>query len=122
MWNVPNQRRLEQIPRLYETEGIPLPDKVIHLHLFIGSCDWYIAEFDGAEIFWGHAILNGDFEMAEWGYIGFDELLDLSIGGIEVDCELEVHFPPRKASEIDRICQGMGWPVPGEEVSHAEAH
>ena len=48
MWNVPGKERLDRIPRLYETEHVPLKEKQIHLHFFIGSCDWYIAEFDGS--------------------------------------------------------------------------
>jgi len=39
MWNIPSKERLEKIPKLYETESIPLEDKMIHLHFFIGGCD-----------------------------------------------------------------------------------
>jgi hypothetical protein len=69
MWNEPTKERLATIPRLYETENIPIKDKPIYLHFFIGGCDWYIAEFDGDDIFFGFAILNNDYEMAEWGYV-----------------------------------------------------
>ena len=61
MWNVPSKERLDKIPRLYETESIPLKDKLIYLHFFLGGCDWYIAEYDGEDLFWGYAILNGDY-------------------------------------------------------------
>ena len=67
MWNAPTKERLSKIPRLYETENIPLPEKVIHLHVFFGSNDWYICETDGEDLMWGYAILNNDFECAEWG-------------------------------------------------------
>ena len=43
MWNIPSKERLAKLPTLYETENIPLQDKIIHLHFFIGGCDWYIA-------------------------------------------------------------------------------
>ena len=109
MWNVPSRERLDKIPRLYETENVPLQDKLIYLHFFIGGSDWYIAEFDGQDLFWGFAILNGDYEMAEWGYISFSELRELSVCGIEIDCELEEYFPLKKASVIDNICKGNGW-------------
>ena len=70
MWNEPTKEQLAKIPRLYETEGVPLKEKQIYLHFFIGACDWYVAEYDEEEnLFWGYAILNGDLEMAEWGYI-----------------------------------------------------
>ena len=61
----------------------------IHLHFFISDCDWYIAEYDGDDLFWGFAILNGDLLNAEWGYISFAELKSIKINGwLEVDCEL----------------------------------
>jgi hypothetical protein len=67
-----------------------LQKKLIHLHFFIGGCDCYIAEYDGEDIFWGFAILNGDFQNAEWGYISFSELKSIRVGGWQkIDCELE---------------------------------
>ena len=103
MWNVPSQDRLNRIPRLYETEQIPLAEKMIHLHFFIGGCDWYIAEFDGEDIFFGYAILNDDLECAEWGYVSFEELKSAKTGYLEVDCELEELWVVKKAREIPRI-------------------
>lgn len=103
MWNTPTAERLSIIPRLYETESIPLSDKHIYLHFFIGSCDWYIAEYDGEDIFFGYAILNGDTDNAEWGYISFKELQELKVGFIEVDCELEEYWQIREASQIANI-------------------
>jgi hypothetical protein len=103
MWNIPSKERLARIPRLYETEHIPLKDKLIHLHFFIGGCDWYIAEYNGCDLFWGYAILNNDHQCAEWGYISFEELKAINIGGQEIDCELEIYWKVRKASEIERI-------------------
>ena len=104
MWNIPSTTRLNKIPRLYETENIPLGDKLIYLHFFIGGCDWYIAEFDGEDLFWGFARLN-DIQNAEWGYICFSELRNINIGGLEIDCELEDYWKVRKSSEIQRITQ-----------------
>ncbi len=103
MWNTPTEEELAKIPRLYETENIPLRDKIIHLHFFIGGCDWYIAEYSPEEdLFWGYAILNGDTENAEWGYISFKELRELVVGpGIEVDRDL--HWEPRSVQEIPYI-------------------
>jgi hypothetical protein len=109
MWNIPSRERLGKIPRLYETENVPLQDKLIHLHFFIAGSDWYVFEFDGDDLFWGFVILNGDYEMAEWGYISFSELREISVSAIEIDCELEKYFPIKKASAIDKICKGNGW-------------
>ena len=103
MWNTPTEKRLSKIPRLYETEGVELKDKLVYLHFFIGSSDWYITEFDGEDTFWGYAILNGDDQMAEWGYVSFTELKEIKVGYVEIDCELEKFWRIKPASEIDNI-------------------
>jgi hypothetical protein len=103
MWNVPSKERLDRIPRLYETENVPLKDKLIHLHFFIGGCDWYVAEYDGDDLFWGYAILNDDHQCAEWGYMSFGELKSIKIGWLEIDCETENSWQIKPAHQIDRI-------------------
>ena len=104
MWNVPSEERLSKIPRLYEIENQPIKDTLIHLHFFIGGCDWYIAAYDGDDLFWGYAILNGDHENAEWGCISFSELREIKLNGwLEIDCELEEFWKVKKASEIKNI-------------------
>jgi hypothetical protein len=102
MWNKPTQKQLERIPRLYGTEGTTLENKEIHMHFFLGSCDWYIAEWDGEDIFYGYATLNGDHQMAEWGYTSFAELKNLKVKGwLEIDRDM--HWTVKKASEIPNI-------------------
>ena len=101
MWNIPSKNRLNSIPKLYETESIPLSEKPIHLHFFIGGCDWYIAEYDGNDLFFGYAILNGDLVNAEWGYISFQELKSLKSGFAEVDHDL--HWEVVKANKVPLI-------------------
>lgn len=109
MWNIPSKERLDQIPRFYETEDVPLAEMLIHLHFFLGGCDWYIAEYDGEDIFWGYAILNNDYQNAEWGYISFQELKDLKLDiGCEVDCEKAMFWEPKKASEVEKIVESGG--------------
>ena len=110
MWNEPTKERLSKIPKLYETENTPARDKLIHLHFFIAGCDWYVAEYDGEDIFFGFAILNEDYEMAEWGYVSFSELKSLKLmGWLEVDCEIEEAWPVKRAIEVDRIRTAQGW-------------
>ena len=99
MWNIPSQKRLDKIPGLYKTENSPM----IHLHFYIFDCDWYIAEYDGKDLFFGYAILNGDMQCAEWGYISFNELKSININSVEVDCELEKHWRIRPALEVEKI-------------------
>lgn len=118
MWNEPTKERLDLIPRLYETEQVPLRDKLVHLHFFLGGCDWYAIEYDGMDIFWGFAILNGDYQNAEFGYFSFSELQAIKVNGwLEVDCSLEEYWKVKPVSEIDKICKALGWRMPSRSFS-----
>ena len=74
MLNQPSQKILDQVPRLYANEQTQtaIEDIIIHLHFFVSSCDWWVAEY-GDDLFWGFANL-GDDDCAEWGYVSFSEL------------------------------------------------
>ncbi len=100
MWNIPSQLRLDKIPRLYATEHIAPQDKLIYLHFFIGGSDWYVAEFDGDDTFFGYVILNGDHQCAEWGYFSFSELKEVKVGLVEVDCDPEICWRVKMFCEI----------------------
>jgi hypothetical protein len=49
MWNEPTLEQLAKLPKLYETEKVPLKEKPIYIHFFIGNCDWFISEYDGED-------------------------------------------------------------------------
>jgi hypothetical protein len=117
MWNKPSSEELVKIPAFYSTEEVPLKEKVIHMHFFIGGCDWYAAEYSPEEkIFFGFAILNGDLDNAEWGYFSLQELSELKVSFLEVDRDL--YWKPKRACEIEKICEAQGW---AKEVSHGVA-
>jgi len=108
MWNKPPKEELAKIPAFYLTEEVPLKEKMIHMHFFIGGCDWYAAEYSPEEeLFFGFAILNSDLQNAEWGYFSLQELCDLKVKFLEVDRDL--HFRPCKAIQIDKIREAEGW-------------
>ncbi len=111
MWNKPTPKQLNALPELYATENAPLEDKLIHMHFFVGGCDWYAAEYGPSDrLFFGYAILNNDLINSEWGYFSLDELAGIRTRqGIEIDRDL--HWTVRKASEVDKIRQGCGWQV-----------
>lgn len=101
MWNKPTIKQLEALPKLYSTENVKLDDKVIRMHFFLGGSDWFIAEYDPVDrIFFGYAVINGDWEMSEWGTISLDELESIKVRGIEVDRDL--HWSPKKFRDIKK--------------------
>ena len=54
-------------------------------------------------------ILNGDLEMAEWGYLSFEELKAIKIPpGFEIDCDQ--YWQIKKAIDIEKIRMGNHWP------------
>lgn len=54
----------------------------------------------------GYAILNNDYQNAEWGYVDYNELLNLNVHGFEV--ERDLHWKPKKAGEIEKIVKSGG--------------
>ena len=106
MWNKPNKQDLAVVPKLYANEkaGTGIKETIIYLHFFIAGYDWYVAEYDGDDIFFGFANLHDPIN-AEWGLISFDQLKIINMGGVEVDRDL--HWRVRKAMEVKEIkkCQ-----------------
>lgn len=107
MWNEPSREILQNLPTLYQTENISLKDKLIHLHFFIFSSDWFIAEFDGEDLFWGFTILNNDLLNAEWGYTSFRDLKKIEFKGYQIDCD--IYWKVCKASKVPKICEAQDW-------------
>ena len=128
MWNTPTEKQLAALPNLLASKDMSVKDIKIRMHFFMGSCDWYIAEYDPVDrLFFGYAIIGGDLQMAEWGSISFDELEMINIGGIEVDRDLywtpkpfsKVMVDYKKAHRGTEKGFGKGWH--GESGRHSEA-
>lgn len=67
---------MQDIPKLYETDGVPFNEKTIYQMWQIRDINfiWLIAELDPEkQLAFGYANLNDD-QMAEWGYISIKEL------------------------------------------------
>ncbi len=67
----------EEMPTTYQTEKVPKDQKIVRMHYFTPSSDWYIIEKDKEleqDQAFGYVILNGDTENAELGYISIEEL------------------------------------------------
>ncbi len=119
MWNKPSSEELAKIPAFYSSEEVPLKEKMIHMHFFIGGCDWYAAEYSPEEqCFFGFAILNGDLQNAEWGYFSLRELSELKIDFLEIDRDL--HFTPCRAVEIEKIREAQEWKLETAQIRKEE--
>ena len=93
----PPKADLKKIPNLYSTEDTPLDDKIIYIHYFGSSQDWYIAELDqGTGLAFGYADLG--FGMGEWGEIYLPEIE--AVKGQFIPIERDLSFTPQKASEV----------------------
>jgi len=122
MWNTPNSEQLARIPRLgsqLENPDLETGDIMMHLHFYVGSCDWWIAEFDGEDTFYGFACL-GDSSSAEWGTVSFSELRKLMVNvpmkdeqsgeswQIPVEIDTDLSWTPRRFGDIERVQQILG--------------
>ncbi len=95
----PTAAELAAIPRFYETEDTETAEKVLHLHYFGGSCDWWLTEYDPeSHLGFGYACL-GDPEMAEWGYVDLKELEPVSVGLVVI--ERDLHWAPRSVAATE---------------------
>ncbi|NIP61272.1 MAG: DUF2958 domain-containing protein [Nitrosopumilaceae archaeon] len=68
----------DYVPKIYETENIPLEKKIIYQKWDIERIGfyWLIAELDKKnDLAFGYANLN-DEQNAEWGYISVKELIN----------------------------------------------
>ena len=65
-----------EIPKLYEQDGKG-KNAVVYLHYFYGGSDWYITELDKeTNQAFGYAILNGNTQDSELGYMNLNEFTD----------------------------------------------
>lgn len=86
---------IDAMPKTYEQDGMG-DQATAYLHYFTSGSDWYITEKDmngGILQAYGYAILNGDDECAEVGYISIEELT-------RHGAELDLHFTPCRLAEI----------------------
>lgn len=79
-------------------------DAIAKLHFFYRGSDWYILDWDNrSDEMFGYAILNGDMQSAEYGYLSIDEF---SSNNIELDFYW-TPIPMRKV--IEEKLNGIGY-------------
>lgn len=88
------------VPKIYAQDGKGM-NAVAYFHYFYGGSDWYITELDKKtnEAF-GYAILNGDTQMSELGYISIAELTDKSFGNFLINMNIDQYFSPKTLNQI----------------------
>lgn len=72
---------LLKLPKLYAQDKLGY-NAIVYAHYFVGSTDIFVTERSGDDMF-GYAILNGDYEMSELGYLSLSELK--SLPGLNLD-------------------------------------
>ena len=91
------------------------------LHYFNSSSDWYIYEWDKkADRFYGYVVLNGDWEMSEWGYISVDEITNIrGFNAPQLDFffvpQMLITYMKRSGHFADEELQGLGAARESEE-------
>lgn len=88
---------LAKLPKLYETELVPHPDKVAITKLFhpASHWTWYIIEFDGEDICWG--LVSG--HETEFGYFSLKEL-DRFRDQFGLSVERDQSFKPKRLKDF----------------------
>jgi len=87
------------MPKTYETEG---KNAKAMLHYFVSNNDWYIFERDTEEEqlqAFGFAIIDGNMDYAELGYINIEELKAFN-------AELDFYWTPMTLEEIKEEKRG----------------
>ena len=81
-------------PRLRSPPDVPLQERKVVAHYFVGGCDWWVTEYDPQDhLAFGYADLGQGF--GEWGYIDLAELERTTAGPggwlvVERDCHWDV--------------------------------
>jgi hypothetical protein len=74
-------RVLASIPAIGATDS--MKEHPAALHYFAGATDIFIREYDGNNEMFGFTILNGDYEMAEYGYIALSEIRRIAVMNLD---------------------------------------
>lgn len=86
-----------KLPRLYETENVPLPQKVAYAKLFDpgSTWTWYVMEYDGKDACFGLVVGHE----TEFGYFSLQELSSLQFRGMPV-IERDMYFRPTQVQDL----------------------
>ena len=86
---------IAEMPTTYKQDGLGMLS-LVFLHYFINGTDVYITEKDSEDEqlqAFGYTVLNGDIDMAEFGYVSIEELKDNNF-------ELDLYFDIQPLFEV----------------------
>ena len=95
----------KQLPPLYSQEHVEDPMVICKFFHPLSHWTWYAYEFDGQDLFFG---LVYGFE-TEFGYFSLSEL-EQARGPLGLPIERDVHFQPKKLSEVRKEHEQHGNP------------
>jgi hypothetical protein len=87
------KENLKKLPALYETENIPLEEKIAVVKFFTPDAQWtwYAVEYNPKqELFWG--LVDG--QEKEWGYFTLGQLKSVR-GKLGLSIERDLYFSPQ---------------------------
>ena len=87
----------KKIPPLYSQDEKG-DEAIVYAHYFnpYGIGEWWILEWDGKDEMFGYA----DLGFPELGYISLSELENVSIGGMELPIERDLHWREKTLGEV----------------------
>jgi hypothetical protein len=104
---LPPPDELAVMPKLYQTEPVGAADKIIVVHYFAASADWWLAEIEpdheDGPLGFGYVRYQSMPEGAEWGYVSLAELEQVNAHGGLVIVERDLHWRAGKFSEVVRL-------------------
>lgn len=89
------QELKHKLPKLYETEHVPLTDKLALAKFFhpVSGWEWYPIEYDGVDTFFGLVVGHE----TEFGYFSLEEL---SQAGYGLPIERDRYFKPTQIQDL----------------------
>ncbi len=93
-----NEDIIKDIPKLYETEPIELPNKIAHVRFFSIWNDWawYLVEFDGNDLCFGYV----EGHENEFGYFRLSELESIK-GPFGLGIQRDIIFLPTQIGQLE---------------------